>query len=62
MSERETFNNHTVYSLSDVAMSIHKMIERTYTRPYYIKAEILKLNYLTAAIVIRNWLSVREMS
>ena len=45
MPERETFNNHTVYSLSDVAMSIHKMIERTYTRPYYIKAEILKLNY-----------------
>ena len=43
--ERETFNNHTVYSLSDVAMSIHKVIERTYTRPYYIKAEILKLNY-----------------
>ena len=26
-------------------MSIHKVIERTYTRPYYIKAEILKLNY-----------------
>ncbi len=45
MIERETFNNHTVYSLSDVAMSIHKVIERTYTRPYYIKAEILKLNY-----------------
>ena len=43
--ERETFNNHTVYSLSDVAMSIHKVIERTYNRPYYIKAEILKLNY-----------------
>lgn len=42
---RETFNNHTVYSLSDVAMSIHRMIERNYTRPYYIKAEILKLNY-----------------
>ena len=45
MQERETFNNHTVYSLSDVAMSLHRMIERTYTRPYYIKAEILKLNY-----------------
>ena len=45
MPERETFNNHTVYSLSDVAMSIHNVIERTYTRPYYIKAEILKLNY-----------------
>ncbi len=43
--EREIFNNHTVYSLSDVAMSIHKVIERTYNRPYYIKAEILKLNY-----------------
>ena len=26
-------------------MSIHKVIERTYNRPYYIKAEILKLNY-----------------
>lgn len=45
MQERETFNNHTVYSLSDVAMSLHRIIERTYTRPYYIKAEILKLNY-----------------
>ena len=43
--ERETFNNHTVYSLSEVAMSVHRVIERTYTRPYYIKAEILKLNY-----------------
>ena len=45
MQERETFNNHNVYSLSEVAMSIHRVIERTYTRPYYIKAEILKLNY-----------------
>ena len=43
--ERETFNNHNVYSLSEVAMSVHRVIERTYTRPYYIKAEILKLNY-----------------
>ncbi|MBR6905048.1 MAG: exodeoxyribonuclease VII large subunit [Bacteroidales bacterium] len=45
MQERETYNNHNVYSLSEVAMSIHKVIERTYNRPYYIKAEILKLNY-----------------
>ena len=45
MQERETFNNHNVYSLSEVAMSVHRVIERTYTRPYYIKAEILKLNY-----------------
>lgn len=43
--ERETFNNHSVYSLSEVAMSLHRVIERTYNRPYYIKAEILKLNY-----------------
>ena len=42
MQERETYNNHNVYSLSEVAMSIHKVIERTYNRPYYIKAEILK--------------------
>lgn len=45
MAERETFNGHTVFSLSDVAMSIHKVIERTYNRQYYVKAEILKLNY-----------------
>lgn len=43
--DRETYNNHNVYSLSEVAMSIHRVIERTYNRPYYIKAEILKLNY-----------------
>ena len=45
MSERETFNGHSIFTLSDVAMSIHKMIERTYNRQYYVKAEILKLNY-----------------
>lgn len=45
MSERETFNGHSVFTLSDVAMSIHKVIERTYNRQYYVKAEILKLNH-----------------
>lgn len=45
MIEREKFNGHNVYSLSEVAMSIHNVIARNYTRPYYIKAEILKLNY-----------------
>lgn len=45
MTERETFNGKTVFSLSDVAMSVHNVISRTYQRPYYIKAEILKLNY-----------------
>lgn len=47
MSEpvRETFNDHPIYSLSEVAMSLHRVVERTYPQPYYIKAEILKLNF-----------------
>ena len=45
--ERETFNNHNVYSLSEVAMSVHRVIERTYTRPYYIKAEIYYIDVFT---------------
>ncbi|MBQ4440816.1 MAG: exodeoxyribonuclease VII large subunit [Bacteroidales bacterium] len=42
---RETFNDHPIYSLSEIAMSIHRVVERTYPQPYYIKAEILKLNF-----------------
>ncbi|MBO4489144.1 MAG: exodeoxyribonuclease VII large subunit [Bacteroidales bacterium] len=42
---RETFNGHPIYSLSEIAMSLHNVIERTYPQPYFIKAEILKLNY-----------------
>lgn len=42
---QDTFQNHPVYSLSDIAMSIHRVVERTYPQPYYIKAEILKLNF-----------------
>lgn len=42
---RERFRGHAVYSLSEIAMSLHRMIEQNYSRPYYVKAEILKLNY-----------------
>ncbi len=42
---RETFHNHPVYSLSEIAMSLHRVVERTYPQPYFIKAEIIKLNY-----------------
>ena len=41
---RETYNDHPVYSLSEIAMSLHRVVERTYPQPYYIKAEVLKLN------------------
>lgn len=42
---RETFQDHPIYALSEIAMSLHRVVERTYPQPYYIKAEILKLNY-----------------
>jgi exodeoxyribonuclease VII large subunit len=42
---RETFNDHPVYTLSEIAMSLHRVVERTYPQPYYIKAEVLKLNF-----------------
>ncbi|MCR4965549.1 MAG: exodeoxyribonuclease VII large subunit [Bacteroidales bacterium] len=44
-NKRETFNGHPIYSLSEIAMSLHNVIERTYPQPYFIKAEVLKLNY-----------------
>lgn len=44
-NKRETFHDHPVYSLSEIAFSLHKMVERTYPQPYFIKAEILKLNF-----------------
>ncbi|MBQ6072087.1 MAG: exodeoxyribonuclease VII large subunit [Bacteroidales bacterium] len=44
-TRRETFQDYPVYSLSEIAFSLHKVVERTYPQPYYIKAEILKLNY-----------------
>lgn len=42
---RERFQEYPIYALSEVAMSLHRLVERTYTQPYYIKAEILKLNF-----------------
>ena len=44
MEAQERFQDHPVYTLSQIAMSLHNVIERTYRQPYYIKAEILKLN------------------
>ncbi len=42
---RETFNDRPVYSLFEISKSIESVISKTYTKAYYIKAEILKLNY-----------------
>lgn len=42
---RDTFNERPVYSLSEISKSIESVIAKNYTRAYYIKAEILKLNY-----------------
>lgn len=42
---RETFNNRPIYTLSEITQSLQNVISRTYTHSYYVKAEILKLNY-----------------
>lgn len=42
---RDTFNERPVYSLSEISKSIESVFAKNYTRAYYIKAEILKLNY-----------------
>jgi len=44
-NSRELFNEKPVYTLSEVAMSLQRMISKVYQHTYYIKAEILKLNY-----------------
>jgi exodeoxyribonuclease VII large subunit len=43
--EREYFNEKPVYSLTEISASLHSVIAKNYPRPYYIKAEIVKLNY-----------------
>lgn len=43
--QRETFNNKPVYSLTEISKSLRSVIAKTYSRPYYIKAEIVRLNY-----------------
>ena len=45
LSQRETFQDHPVYALSEITKSIESVIGKNYNRAYYIKAEILKLNY-----------------
>lgn len=39
-----TFNDKPVYTLTQVGQSIQSMIERTYKYPYYIQAEMVRLN------------------
>ena len=39
-----SFNDKPVYTLTQVGQSIQSMIERTYKHPYYIQAEMIKLN------------------
>lgn len=41
---RETFNDRPVYSLSEITGSIKSVINKTYTRAYYVKAEMIRLN------------------
>lgn len=43
-NQRETFNDRPVYSLSEITKSIKSVINKTYTRAYYVKAELIKLN------------------
>lgn len=45
VQNRETFNEKPVYTLTEILKSIETVITRTYPHPYYIKAEIVKLNY-----------------
>ncbi len=39
-----TFNDKPIYTLTQVGQSIQSMIERTYKHPYYVQAEMIKLN------------------
>lgn len=43
-TKRESFNDHPVYSLSEITGSIKSVINKTYTRAYYVKAEMIRLN------------------
>lgn len=43
--QRDIFNDRPVYTLSDISKSLQSIISKTYNQPYYIKAEIIKLNY-----------------
>jgi exodeoxyribonuclease VII large subunit len=45
MNNRETFNERPVYTLTEIAQSLHSVVSKAYPNPYYIKAEIVRLNY-----------------
>jgi len=45
LTQREIFKDRPVYALSEITKSIESVIEKNYIRAYYIKAEVLKLNY-----------------
>jgi len=45
LAKRETFQERPVYTLSEITKSLESVIAKNYNRAYYIKAEILKLNY-----------------
>ena len=44
-NQRETFNEHPIYTLSEIGASLRSVIAKNYPRAYYIKAEIIKLNF-----------------
>lgn len=44
-NNRETFNEKPVYTLTEISQSIRSVMTKAYPRPYYIKAEIVRLNY-----------------
>ncbi|MDR3047748.1 MAG: exodeoxyribonuclease VII large subunit [Bacteroidales bacterium] len=45
MEKKELFNDKPVYTLTQISKSLHSVIQKAYSRPYYIKAEIVKLNF-----------------
>lgn len=42
---REYFNERPIYTLSDIGKSLQSVIAKAYNNAYYIKAEIIKLNF-----------------
>lgn len=44
-TQRETFKEKPIYTLTEISQSLHSVIAKNYPRPYYIKAEIVRLNY-----------------
>ncbi len=45
MEEQKFFKNKKIYTLLDVSESLKQVLARNYTKDFYVKAEIGKLNY-----------------